>query len=355
MTDSPSSRREASITALAMLLTLALIAGACRDETARTAPTGGTGTDVRPTGATPTMDTPAARCYAVMTDAPGASGVLLFGGWDEPEAADSSWQPLWQFRLETGWSEMADAIPEPGDVFGYDTESDRAVFMDVSGETWGFDLETNTWETRQPEDAPTLHGARIIYDSESDRLIAFGGDDFSTLFDDTWAYDYETDAWTRMEPRKSPSARSFHAMAYDSGSDRVILFGGFDASGESLGDTWAYDYDGDAWTQLARGGGPEPRGYSAMAYHSRTDRTILFGGVTGALEEPLDDTWALDLETGAWERLPISGPTARGWHVMAADESSNRIVLFGGGASRAECTAETWILDPVAPTWSQAT
>jgi len=32
--------------------------------------------------------------------------------------------------------------------------------------------------------------------------------------------------WTNMNPSTYPGARQYHAMAYDSESDRVILFGG---------------------------------------------------------------------------------------------------------------------------------
>lgn len=341
------------------MLTVLLLAGACEGGTAGTASTPTSGpTSMAPAEQESPSETPAAgplaRCYAVVTDAPGKTGVLLFGGWDKPVEPDSSWQTLWSFRPGTGWSELAaDPMPEGGDVFGYDAQSDRAVFMEVSGATWAFDPSTGAWESRQPEGAPALHGSRLVYDSESDRLITFGGDDFSNLFDDTWAYDYESNTWTKMSPPRSPSARSFYAMAYDEGSDRVILFGGFDALDELLGDTWAYDYDSDTWTRVSRRGGPEPRGYSAMAYDRRTDRTILFGGITGSFEEPLNDTWTLHLETSTWERLQVPGPSARGWHVMAADAESDSIVLFGGGASRADCTDETWIFDPAADTWSQ--
>jgi hypothetical protein len=48
--------------------------------------------------------------------------------------------------------------------------------------------------------------------------------------------------WTNMNPSTHPGARSHHAMAYDSQSDRVILFGGY--SGRKYyyySDTWAYD------------------------------------------------------------------------------------------------------------------
>jgi hypothetical protein len=287
-----------------------------------------------------------------MTDASGTTGVLLLGGWNEPLSDDAEWQGVSAFRPDSGWIELADAVPEPGDVFAFDAQSGLAVFLEVGGGTWAFDPEAATWDELLA-DAPPAHGARMVYDSRSDRLIAFGGDEFGPLFDTTSVYDPETNTWTEMDPARSPSPRSYFAMAYDERSDRVILFGGWDGLGP-LGDTWAYDLETDSWTGLARGGGPEPRVDSAMAYDRETDRVILFGGVTDPLEEPLGDTWAFDSQTNTWSRLDAEGPSARGWHVMAADAETGTIVLFGGGPSREGCTDETWIFDPRTDTWTMS-
>ncbi len=340
--------------ALILVLSFALSACSAAEEAERaevTTPSGPSpATTADPTGPIAT-GTPAARCYAVMTDASGKTGVLLFGGFDNSGPPGAFLPDLWGFAPGDGWTQVSAAVEaEPGDLFAYDLDADRIVYVGAST-VWSVDPAVGGWE-EVGGPGPELHGARMVYDSASDRLIAFGGDDFSTLFDNTWAYDYETDTWTKMDPLKPPSARSFYAMAYDEGSDRVILFGGFDEFDDSLGDTWAYDYDRDRWTRLSRTGGPEPRGYSAMAYDRKGDRMILFGGVTGPQEEPLDDTWSYDLETNTWRKLQASGPSARGWHVMAADRETNSIVLFGGGASRSDCTGETWIFDPRANTWS---
>lgn len=46
----------------------------------------------------------------------------------------------------------------------------------------------------------------------------------------------QTLAWVKITPTKSPSARPYHAMAYDSDRDRVVLFGG-GVGGKELFDT----------------------------------------------------------------------------------------------------------------------
>lgn len=54
--------------------------------------------------------------------------------------------------------------------------------------------------------------------------------------------------WTeRNKGKLSPSARSFHAMAYDSIRQRTVLFGGTDYSVGPLSDTW--EWDGANWIQ----------------------------------------------------------------------------------------------------------
>ena len=156
-----------------------------------------------------------------------------------------------------------------------------------------------------------------------------------------------------MSPGVSPPGRNFHEMVYDPTGDRVILFGG-GTGPASLGDTWAYDYNSDTWTALATEG-PAPRSYSSMTYDSARQRLILFGGVTGPSEEPLDDTWAFDLESHIWTELdPDNPPSARGWHAMAYDSDQDVVVMFGGGPRREAYTAETWIYDPTDETWRQA-
>ena len=50
-------------------------------------------------------------------------------------------------------------------------------------------------------------------------------------------------AWMNMTPISSPPARGYHSMAYDSKNDRIILYGGWSESGLFYNETWAYDLD----------------------------------------------------------------------------------------------------------------
>jgi hypothetical protein len=96
-----------------------------------------------------------------------------------------------------------------------------------------------------------------------------------------------------MNPATPPDARVLYGMAYDGGSDRVIVFGGQRQNGFAVG-TWSYDYDNDAWNQLNPPTSPSTRFAHAMAYDEESDRLILFGGWKGGGAPPLGDTWAFE-------------------------------------------------------------
>jgi N-acetylneuraminic acid mutarotase len=276
----------------------------------------------------------------------------------------------WAYDVNTNtWRDMSPAQSPPigGGVMAYDIQSDRIVlFLELldpsgrgteytpAGETWTYDFNTNTWMDMEPTDAPFgMLGAQMAYDAESDRVILFGGLDADvfetgvfTFYNDTWAYDFDTNTWTKMEPAISPRAQNFHTMAYDHGSDRVILFGNFE-------DTWAYDYNTDTWEELEPGETPSARYYCDMVYDPGSDRMILFGGARAAGEAALGDTWAYHFDTNTWTELePDTHPSERGWYAAVYSTEAERIVLFGGGRNRYAYTDETWIYDPEASTWT---
>jgi uncharacterized protein (TIGR03437 family) len=151
----------------------------------------------------------------------------------------------------------------------------------------------------------------MAYDSADGQVVLFGGlasDDKST-FNDTWLWDGVN--WTQAFPQTSPSARSLHAMAYDSAHGEVVLFGGESESGQILGDTWLWD--GTNWTQESPQASPSARVAIAMAYDSGHDQVVLFGGAeitpdfTAHLTTPLGDTW-----TWFGGALPPAGPSISG-------------------------------------------
>ena len=319
----------------------------------------------------------------------------------------------WSWTLSTSGTNPSH---RGGHVMAYDTESDRVILFggwageydprigrlrgEESNETWAYDANTDTWTNVTVPGPPPRTVAAMAYDSESDRIVLFGGATGpfpSSEFGDTWTYDYDSRTWTNMSPANGPPSRRAHAAAYDAQSDRVIIFSGyigkndtwayddntntwtnmappvFPSGGWGLGmaydsqsdlvvlfragrarnQTWTYDVDGNTWTNRTDGHGPPGRVFSAIAYDAHSDRTIVFGGLAvdsvGA-ETPLSDTWAYDANDNAWSNMtPNVGPSPRSALAGAYDSESDRFVTYGGQTSWTNVTNETWTYSDASP------
>ena len=208
----------------------------------------------------------------------------------------------------------------------FDSESDRAItfggWPEYDNETWAYDPGTNVWTKMSPATAPDGRGAyRMVYESESDRVILFGGynggavGEESNYFADTWAYDFNSDTWEELTTIGSPSARGNPSLVYDSESDRSVLFGGA-MSYLSYNDTWLFNYNTLTWQEMNPSLGPSKRSRHGFAYDWESDRVIINGGtydgfngwgkITGA--EHHGKTWAYDVNTNTWERMDQGFP-----------------------------------------------
>ena len=99
--------------------------------------------------------------------------------------------------------------------------------------------------------------------------------------------------WTQQHPAHSPPAQQLAAMTYDEARGQVILVG-------TDNTTWVWDgpTPGD-WTQLHPTTDPNPgnaRSSAALAFDPGSQRVVLFGGLSGACGSPFAcrDTWTWD-------------------------------------------------------------
>lgn len=173
----------------------------------------------------------------------------------------------------------------------------------------------------------------------NDGWLLFGGRDQNTVYGETWFFDGHE--WKRLKPAGgvAPCARTGAALDADIARSVWVLFGGQDAEGRALGDTW--EFDGTAWRCLQESGGPAARWGSALASQSSAKRMVLFGGENA--EGKLSDTWAWS--DGSW--APIAegsdAPVARSGASMVHDSSHSVLVLYGGSGGEA-ALSDTWVL-----------
>jgi hypothetical protein len=131
--------------------------------------------------------------------------------------------------------------------------------------------------------------------------------------------------WTLLTPTNSPPALTAHAMAFHLPTDRTVLFGGV-TGGVRYDQTWLFD--GTDWTQAAPTTVPPARVAHAMAYDATRGRLVMFGGIPAA-GGLLGDTWEWD-GTDWIAMTPVNSPSARRSFPMTFHPGRGTVVLWGG-------------------------
>ncbi len=210
-------------------------------------------------------------------------------------------------------------------------------------DTWVFDFSNNNWTEMNPLNKPSgRHGHAMASAYSDDTVVLFGGFNGGYL-NDTWVYNLSKNNWTQKTPTNKPVRRYCHAMAPIYGDDKILLFGGDNTNGYR-GDTWIYDLSNNTWKQKSPIIRPVDRYCHTMASINGTDKILLFGGYnynTGTFY--YDDTWIYDLSENSWkEKTLIIKPNARHVHAMAAVHEKYKFIMFGGlGGSGT--LADTWM------------
>ena len=271
-------------------------------------PVANTWLELKPTGTVspPRIGDPA------MTYDPTTRRLIMFGGADQPSTE----------------------LPEGGFV------------NHPTAGTWAFDTVTNAWIELKPSgmEPPDRQEGATAFDPGTGRVILFGGVSADAALGDTWAYDPAANTWTELWPKGTvPSARS-SKMVYDPTTRRIILFGGA-TQDEVVNDIWAYDPSANTWTALTPSGTPPERRLGcALAYDSSSHRVIVFGGANADSSTFFNDTWAYDPVANTWTELKPSGELPRACYAsMVYDVTAERLIMFAEGGPGASLN-DIWAL-----------
>lgn len=254
----------------------------------------------------------------------------------------------------TDWANVQTAtvpLPRIDATLTYDGARNRVVMFGGQGsvspalaDTWTYD--GSDWTLAATSGPAPRKGAGMAFDSRRGDVIMFGGvtPGVGTFHTDTWAWNGAS--WRQIQPGTTPAARILPGMAFDSRREEILMFGG-SVLGASLGDTWIWD--GVDWRQLSPAISPPARTEPTMCYDAARDRIVLYGGLLACCPTVFRDTWEWD--GAAWlQRLPTGMPRSQWSTATTYDPVRNRIVLFGGvnGLNFPNENA-TWVLEPVSP------
>jgi hypothetical protein len=174
---------------------------------------------------------PPARCCSAMAYDPSLGKILLYGGWDSQTGEFLS--DLW-FWDGTDWAESTCCLMplmSGHKMVSYPPEILSTFTAGQGTQIW----DGNIWQKLDISSPPDRPDSALVYDSQRDWVILFGGIRDGVYLNDTWVYDGEN--WIELRFPAAPSTREAHVMFYDEKRDSIILFGGVDETG-ALGDTW---------------------------------------------------------------------------------------------------------------------
>jgi hypothetical protein len=244
--------------------------------------------------------------------------------------------------------------------------------VDVIGSS---NLKWNIIHANGPVPSPRF-GHTGLYDSGSNRMMVFAG---ATGYPGPCVNDYHvlenantqggTPTWVTLKPSGTvPGIRELHASAYDSVTNTLMIFGGFNCGNSVYDDVWILQNANDvsalpSWKQLSpTGTGPSERESSSAVYDSTTNTLIVYGGDAGGVE--FGDIWLLSNANGtggtpAWTELTPSnqGPSARSGHTATYDSVNNLMTVYAG-YNGSKILSDVWILSGAnghdgPATWSQ--
>ena len=307
-------------------------------------------------------DVPRGRHIAAAYD-PSLTGVLAVP--DDDVDSLSTW-----LLGSTGWQQLPPSTPptfRQGHAMAFAHTPGKVVLFGGSylyyppmpppvtayrRDTYTFD--GTTWTSRG-NGTPAGRAGHQIVDAGTHGLVMHGGKsttcDVGAYCRNLWSYDDTSGDWTLLSSSITLPARAYHAMAYDSVHDDLVIFGGQDDGTPSHHtDTWRYDFSTDTAVEIAKAGGPTGSFNSGMVWDASAERLLLYEGAPAFLQPAYGRTWIL--EADSWVLDDANDPPARFGAGLIFDEESNQVVLVGGaqvspGTTDISLATDTWLRETV--------
>jgi PKD repeat protein len=200
---------------------------------------------------------------------------------------------------------------------------------------------------------PILEGAASVWDPVDHEDVVFGGVSLvsATLMANTWAY--RNGAWINITAQSAhrPSPRFFPEMAWDAGTNSVILEGGVQSQAiVALSDTWSFV--GGNWTNItSTAGSPGPSAAGMMSANGG-NALYLFGGVRmDNIDATQPFTWTFT--DGLWtnDTVGVQPNTDLTYATGVYDLDGGGILLCGGEADQYHGPSILWFFSGTS-TWT---
>lgn len=215
--------------------------------------------------------------------------------------------------------------------------------LSLLNETWTYNHSNFSWTnlTSALEAPLPRMGHTLVYDTTArNRMILFGGSTTasgSSPSQETWVLNFTDNPakWHRKTAGVPPSARLLHASAFDEVTGKMVIFGGKDANGDTLLDTWTYNPSlgpEGTWSNVTPVYSPPMREGASMYFDKSLRTLVLVGGKRGTVHFP--DMWTFDTQTLSWRNVSnfTQGfvPPERAYMSAVFEPLSRTVYLIGG-------------------------
>ncbi|HJX63823.1 MAG TPA: kelch repeat-containing protein, partial [Polyangia bacterium] len=350
------------------------------------------------TNRTATGQKPSARFGHAMAYDPGRGVIVLAGGYDI--TTGNGLADLWEWDPATAaWKQRLTGneanLPAMRAYASLVTDSARNLLDLVAGiisydqsaivgpgnpqyaeapsaEIWDLDPAQAAFANRTPVQKPWPSGRdsfAMAFCPATGKMYIFGGlgnTMLPVLLDDLWEWDGTT--WVEVQGDVRPSARSSSAMAYDPYRKSLILFGGFNAYGLFVNDTWEWNSGTLQWSQLHPASSPA-WGSSLMVTDSARAKVLLLSSFTdnvdtypipGAPGGSFDASaiWEWDGSKGTWTNrtpVPITGVGGQVISSMSFDEGREKLIFFDASSTGPGTSGSSvlWEWNPISAGWTR--
>lgn len=195
-------------------------------------------------------------------------------------------------------------------------------------------------------------GHSMVWDARDNLLLVFGGiNNQGAVLNDLWAYSPGSGNWTQLSAQQAvqsgstcgavPAPRMNAAMVWDSVDQKVLMYGGVDASNNYFGDLWSFDPAAKTWTAIqCANNSPGSRASNAVW---DGQHMFVLGGLNG--NGFLKDFW-MYTPGGSWQQLADFPAGPRGYQTVVWDSHDSRLYTFGGLDANGLQQSDFWMYSP---------
>lgn len=289
-----------------------------------------------------------------------APGMVVFGGCrkancdfgDAPSELETT-----SYRLE-GLSWVAMSTPEPPARWSFAMAPLASGHVLLHG-GWGgaqpfwlndtWQLEPGGWTSRTGTGPSSRAMHAMALDSDSGNVVLFGGSANNSPSAELWIWNGSTWREAISEGARKPAGRYLHAMAYDAFRKEFVVYGGANLPADERFWTFKCDYQRSScswtWRDLAGQGARVPVAVegASLVYLPRYESTWLFGGRGGSGGSPQYSNALWRWNGSSLDEVQAGSAPAGRWRAaMAFDPANARAVLVGGAGPSP--LGDTWEL-----------